>query len=70
MLENVLVPIALFFFLFGAPVLAFIVTRVLAHRERLEMIRHGIVPPVGAGRKAYRDWRRQQQTSDWNGTGW
>ena len=70
MLENVLVPIALFFFLFGAPVLAFIVTRVLAHRERLEMIRHGIVPPAGAGRKAYRDWRRQQGSNGWGGAGW
>lgn len=73
MLENVLVPIALFFFLFGAPVLAFIVTRVLAHRERLEMIRHGIVPPVGAGRKAYREWRRQAQApgpNGWGGAPW
>jgi hypothetical protein len=70
MLENVLVPIALFFFLFGAPVLAFIVTRVLAHRERLEMIRHGIVPPAGAGRKAYRDWRRQQGANGWGAGSW
>jgi hypothetical protein len=70
MLENVLVPIALFFFLFGAPVLAFIVTRVLAHRERLEMIRHGIVPPAGAGRKAYREWRRAQGANGWSGGSW
>ncbi len=70
MLENVLVPIALFFFLFGAPVLAFMVTRVLAHRERLEMIRHGIVPPAGAGRKAYRDWRRAQDANGWGGAPW
>ncbi len=58
-MDNGLVAIALFFFLFGAPVLAFIVTRVLAHRERLEMIRHGIVPPPGRGRKAYRQWQQQ-----------
>ncbi len=57
-MNDILVPIALFFFLFGAPVLAFVVTRVLAHRERLEMIRHGIVPPP-SGRRAYRQWQQQ-----------
>jgi hypothetical protein len=31
--------------IFGAPVAAFIVIRVLAHRERIEMIRRGMVPP-------------------------
>jgi hypothetical protein len=31
--------------IFGAPVAAFIVIKVLAHRERIEMIRRGIVPP-------------------------
>jgi hypothetical protein len=37
--------------IFGAPVAAFIVIRVLAHRERIEMIRRGMMPPGrGAGR--------------------
>jgi hypothetical protein len=31
--------------IFGAPVAAWIVTRVLAHNERMEMIRRGMVPP-------------------------
>ena len=31
--------------IFGAPIAAFIVMRVLAHRERIEMIRRGMVPP-------------------------
>ena len=31
--------------IFGAPIAAFIAIRVLAHRERIEMIRRGMVPP-------------------------
>jgi hypothetical protein len=31
--------------IFGAPVAAWITTRVLAHNERMEMIRRGMVPP-------------------------
>jgi hypothetical protein len=31
--------------LFGAPVAAWIISRVLAHQERIEMIRRGFVPP-------------------------
>jgi hypothetical protein len=31
--------------IFGAPIAAFIVMRLLAHRERIEMIRRGMVPP-------------------------
>jgi hypothetical protein len=44
----VLVPIFGSLIIFGGPMAAFIVFRILAHRERMEMIRHGIVPP---GRK-------------------
>lgn len=42
--------------IFGAPIGAFVVMRVLAHRERIEMIRRGIVPPPQAYRNA-RAWR-------------
>jgi len=35
--------------IFGAPVAAWVIIRVMAHRERLEMIRHGMMPP-GSGR--------------------
>lgn len=45
-MEN-LVPIFAIIFLFGAPVAAWIVSRVLAHQERMEMIRHGYAPPQG-----------------------
>ncbi len=33
--------------IFGAPIAAWITTRVLAHNERMEMIRRGMVPPTG-----------------------
>jgi hypothetical protein len=36
--------------IFALPTIAFIVIRGLQHRERIEMIRHGIVPPGGIGR--------------------
>lgn len=35
------------FFIFGAPITAWIVSRVLAHQERIEMIRRGMIPPPG-----------------------
>ena len=34
--------------IFGAPVAAWIISRVLAHNERMEMIRRGMVPPQGS----------------------
>ena len=40
-----LVPLFGIVFLFGAPVAAWIISRVLAHQERMEMIRHGYMPP-------------------------
>ncbi len=48
----ILVPLFGIFFVFGAPVLAFVIFRVLAHRERIEMIRHGVAPGF-----AQRDWK-------------
>jgi hypothetical protein len=46
--------------IFGAPIAAWIVSRVLAHRERMEMLRQGFVPPPNA-----RDMRRAMK-SGWN----
>jgi hypothetical protein len=40
-----LIPLVAIVFIFGAPIAAFIVSRVLAHQERMEMLRRGIVPP-------------------------
>jgi hypothetical protein len=47
------VPAIAIIFIFGAPIAAFIVTRVLAHQERMEMLRRGIAPPPNP-----RDMRR------------
>jgi hypothetical protein len=52
--DNV-VDLAAVFGIFVVPVLGWIAVRYLSHRERIEMIRHGIVPP--AGRMRDRDWR-------------
>ncbi len=41
------------FLIFGAPVAAWVVSRVLAHQERMEMLRRGFVPTPNA-----RDMRR------------
>ena len=43
-----LIPLAAIFFMFGAPVAAWIISRVLSHQERMEMLRRGIVPPPNA----------------------
>ncbi|MBV8726245.1 MAG: hypothetical protein JO233_00555, partial [Candidatus Eremiobacteraeota bacterium] len=45
---EVVVPALAIVFLFGLPVIAFIISRVLGHQERVEMIRRGIVPPPSA----------------------
>lgn len=42
--ESVLVPIVAIFCALGLPVLAFVIFRILRHRERMEMIRNGIAP--------------------------
>jgi len=44
MSDNAVAALAVFC-IFGAPIAAFIVMRVLGHRERIEMIRRGMVPP-------------------------
>jgi len=41
---EILVPLLGIFCLFGLPVLAFVFFRVMAHRERMEMIRNGFPP--------------------------
>ncbi len=51
--SDALIPLFAFFFVFGAPCAVWLVSRVLAHRERMEMLRMGVVPPPNA-----RDMRR------------
>lgn len=56
-MSDTLVPLFGIIFLFGAPVAAWIVSRVLAHQERIEMIRRGMVPPPDS--RLYRDMQRR-----------
>jgi hypothetical protein len=42
---EIVVPIAFFFFVIGLPVTLAIVSRYMAHQERMEYIRRGMVPP-------------------------
>jgi hypothetical protein len=51
--SDTLIPALAIVCIFGAPIAAWIISRVLAHRERMEMLRHGIVPPANE-----RDMRR------------
>jgi hypothetical protein len=43
--EDTIVPVMFFLIVIGAPVAAWIVSRVLAHQERMEMLRRGYTPP-------------------------
>ncbi|HKU66171.1 MAG TPA: DUF6249 domain-containing protein, partial [Candidatus Baltobacteraceae bacterium] len=43
--SDTIVPLAGILVVFGLPLTYAIVNRVLAHQERLEMIKHGVVPP-------------------------
>ncbi|MGC1379731.1 MAG: DUF6249 domain-containing protein [Candidatus Baltobacteraceae bacterium] len=55
-----LIPLVAIVFIFGAPIAAFIVSRILAHQERMEMLRRGITPPMSP-----RDMRRAMKYG-WN----
>jgi len=44
-MDHDIIPLFAIFFIFGAPVTAWIISRVLAHQERIEMIRNGYMPP-------------------------
>jgi hypothetical protein len=61
--EN-LIPVFVFLFVFGFPVAAFVVTRVLRHQERMELLRRGIIPPPDMrDKRAYKAW--QQSGAPW-----
>ncbi|MGH7736602.1 MAG: DUF6249 domain-containing protein [Candidatus Tyrphobacter sp.] len=49
---SLLIPIVGIVVVVGLPILAWVLFRVLAHRERMEMIRHGLVPSEQYGRRA------------------
>lgn len=53
MIDDNLIPLFAIVFMFGVPCAVWCISRVLAHQERMEMLRRGIVPPPNA-----RDMRR------------
>jgi hypothetical protein len=67
-MDHEIVPVVAIVFIFGAPVAAFIISRILRHAERIEMIRRGIVPPPEFDNKrAYRAW--QKSGTPWPSSG-
>jgi hypothetical protein len=67
-MDHDIVPVIAIVFIFGAPVAAFIVSRILRHAERIEMIRRGIIPPPEFDNKrAYRAW--QKSGAPWPSSG-
>jgi len=54
---EVLVPIFGILVCFGFPIAGWVVVRWLAHRERMEMIRAGMVPPTRGGRPRNAEWQ-------------
>ena len=52
--DNVVAIVAVFC-IFGLPVFGYMVNRAMQHRERIEMIRSGMVPPAG---NAWKSWQR------------
>jgi hypothetical protein len=68
-MDDTWIPLVAMFLIFGLPVMGWITTRVLAHRERMAMLERGLVPPPDR-----RAWRRMQRQGDewapppWSGT--
>ena len=58
-----LIPLFAIVFMFGAPCAVWCISRVLAHQERMEMLRRGMVPPPNA-----RDMRRAMKSGWTPGT--
>lgn len=50
---------------FGVPLGGWILGRVLRHRERMEMLRRGMMPPLDE-----RGWRRMRKQAGWRGVAW
>ena len=42
---DTIVPVMFFLIVVGVPVAAWVISRVLAHQERMEMLRRGFTPP-------------------------
>lgn len=60
---EIVVPIAFFFFVIGLPVTVWMISRVLAHQERMEYLRRGVAPPPGPPDS--RAFRKAMQYGAW-----
>jgi hypothetical protein len=65
-MDDNLIPLAGMFLIFGLPLIGWITTRVLSHRERMAMLQRGLVPPPDS-----RAWRRMQRgNAEWAPPPW
>ncbi len=65
------VPLFAMVLIFGFPIVAYIVSRTFKHRERMELLRRGIVPPPDLGdKRAYKAWRKAGSPWPPPGTAW
>ncbi|GAC1573153.1 MAG: hypothetical protein NVS3B7_04260 [Candidatus Elarobacter sp.] len=60
-MPDTIVAVFAFLCIFALPVVAFIVTRVLKHQERMELLRRGIIPPDFGDKRAAKMWRQSGQ---------
>jgi hypothetical protein len=58
-MDHDIVPVLAIVLIFGAPVAAWIVSRVLRHQERMEYLRRGMMPPPDVGGRNFRKWYRE-----------
>src|ERR1700684_1431561 len=58
------------FCIFGLPIAAWILFRILGFIERMAMINKGIVPPPPGMKRAWRDYQRQQQAGPASAPQW
>jgi len=62
-MPDTIVPVMFFLIVIGGPITLGIVTRVLAHQERMEMLRRGFTPPPDP--RAMRDAMKYGTRSGW-----
>lgn len=62
-MSDTIVPVMFFLIVIGGPIALGIVTRVLAHQERMEMLRRGVAPPPDP--RAMRDAMKYGMRSGW-----
>jgi hypothetical protein len=70
-MNDDIVPALAIICVFGLPIAGWIVVRAFRFIERMEMIKHGIVPPPEQlNRRQYQEWARSQQAPPTPGPAW